>query len=62
MQSHLGAVQAALTSAIPTVRNKMGGHGQGAQLVQVPAYYAGYLLHEAAATILFLMNAYKALP
>jgi hypothetical protein len=62
MQSHLGAVQSALESAIPTVRNKMGGHGQGQQPTKVPAHYAEYLLHETAATIVFLVDAFKALP
>lgn len=62
MQSHLGTVRSALESAIPTVRNKMGGHGQGQQATKVPDYYAEYLLHETAATIVFLIDAFKALP
>jgi hypothetical protein len=62
MQSHLGAVRSALESAIPTVRNKLGGHGQGQQMIKVPDYYAEYLLHETAATIVFLVDAFKALP
>jgi AbiJ N-terminal domain 4 len=48
--------------AIATVRNKMGGHGQGPEAVTVPAYFAEYLLHETAATIVFLVDAYRALP
>jgi hypothetical protein len=62
MQSHLGAVRSALESAIPTVRNKMGGHGQGPATTTVPPFYAVYLLHETAATIVFLVDAFKALP
>jgi hypothetical protein len=61
MQTHLGTVKSALESAIPTVRNKLGGHGQGVQPKDVPAYYADYLLHETATTIVFLIDAYKAL-
>ena len=61
MQSHLGAVRSALESAIPTVRNKLGGHGQGQQTIKVPDYYAEYLLHETAATIVFLVDAFKAI-
>ena len=61
MQSHLGTVKSALESAIPTVRNKMGGHGQGPEPKEVPPFYAEYLLHETAATIVFLVDAYKAL-
>jgi AbiJ N-terminal domain 4 len=62
MQAHLGTVKSALESAIPTIRNKMGGHGQGEQPKDVPPFYAEYLLHETAATIVFLVDAYKALP
>jgi hypothetical protein len=62
MQSHLGAVRVALESAIPTVRNKMSGHGQGPEAISVPSFYAVYLLHETAATIVFLVSAFKALP
>jgi hypothetical protein len=61
LESHLGAVKGALTSSIPTVRNKMGGHGQGEQPVEVPGFYAEYLLHETAVTIVFLVDAYKLL-
>jgi hypothetical protein len=46
---------------IPTIRNKMGGHGQGPEPVEVPAYFAEYLLHETATTIVFLVEAYRAL-
>lgn len=60
MQTHLGTIKSALESAIPTVRNKMGGHGQGERAVDVPPYYAEYLLHETGATITFLVNAHKA--
>jgi hypothetical protein len=61
MQTHLGTVRSALESAIPTLRNKLSGHGQGVQPNDVPAYYAEYLLYETAATIVFLVDAYKAL-
>jgi hypothetical protein len=61
MQSRLGTIKSALESAIPTVRNKLSGHGQGEQPKSVPKFYAEYLLHETAATIVFLVDAYKAL-
>ncbi|WP_263350936.1 STM4504/CBY_0614 family protein [Acidicapsa acidisoli] len=61
MESHLGAIKGALATAIPTIRNKMGGHGQGELAVSVPQFYAEYLLHETAATIVFLVDAYKAM-
>jgi hypothetical protein len=53
MQTHLGTVKSALESAIPTVRNKMGGHGQGPEPKEVPQFYAEYLLHETAAASCF---------
>jgi hypothetical protein len=40
----------------------MGGHGQGPATTTVPPFYAVYRLHETAATIVFLVDAFKALP
>lgn len=61
LQSHLTTIAAALESAIPTMRNKMSGHGQGAEPKTVPHFYAEYLLHETAVTIVFMVEAFKAL-
>jgi hypothetical protein len=61
MQSHLTTIAGALESAIPTVRNKMGGHGQGAEPKSVSSFYAEYLLHETAVTIVFMVEAYKSI-
>jgi len=60
MSGHFGAIKGALSSAVPTVRNKLSGHGQGEQTVEVPHYYAEYLLNETAACLLFLVGAYQA--
>lgn len=46
-----------LESAIPTVRNKLGGHGQGETPVSVPEHLARYALHLTATTILLLAEA-----
>jgi hypothetical protein len=62
MKSHLGAVSSLLGSGTPTVRNKMSGHGQGPVATTVPPFFATYLLHETAASIVFLVDAFKALP
>jgi hypothetical protein len=62
MQSHLGAMSSLLGSGIPTIRNKMSGHGQGPAATTVPPFYAEYLLHATAASIVFLVDAFKALP
>ncbi len=59
LQSQFSALRALLESGIPTVRSKLGAHGQGAQKVIVPKYFAGYILHLTATTILFLIEAHK---
>lgn len=48
--------------ALPTLRNKTSGHGQGGQVTEVPVYLAAYALHLAATNILLLLDAEKALP
>jgi hypothetical protein len=62
IQSHIGGVRAALESGIPTIRNRMSGHGQGVQVVTVPEHYASYMLHLTATTIQYLVESEKALP
>jgi AbiJ N-terminal domain 4 len=49
-----------LESGLPTIRNKMSGHGQGTEPVVLPKYIAEYALHIAAANIVFLVQAYEA--
>jgi hypothetical protein len=61
IQSHIGSVRAALESGIPTIRNKLSGHGQGATVRTVPPHYASYMLHLTATTIKFLVESEKAL-
>lgn len=61
IQSQIGSVRATLESGIPTIRNRLSGHGQGAQVVQVPRHYASYMLHLTATTIQFLVESEKAL-
>ena len=59
MQSHFTALRATLEAGVPTVRNKLGGHGQGVTPVDVPDYVAAYALHLTATNILFLAQADK---
>lgn len=61
-QTHFTGIRATLEAGVPTVRNKMGGHGQGADIVSVPEHVVAYALHQTAAAILFLVQAEKALP
>lgn len=49
-----------MVSGVPTVRNKQGAHGQGAEVVEVPAYLAAYTLHVTAANIVMLVEAERA--
>lgn len=58
-QSHYSSLRTLLESSVPTGRNKLGGHGQGASLVKVPDYLVAYMLHMTAAAIVFLVEADK---
>jgi Domain of unknown function (DUF7014) len=62
LQAHYSSIRASPESGVPTLRNKLGGHGQGTQVVDVPPHYASYMLHLTATTIHFLVEAEKALP
>lgn len=57
LETQMGAVRTLLGSGLPTVRNKLGGHGQGAEPVQVPDYMARYALNLAATSILLAVEA-----
>ena len=54
MQSHFSALRNTLEAGVPTLRNKLGGHGQGTQEVSVPGHIAAYALHLTASNILLL--------
>lgn len=62
LESQFTALRSCLESGVPTVRNKMSGHGQGVQQNVVPDYMAGYLIHLTATSILLLVEAEKRLP
>lgn len=61
LQSELSALSTVLESGLPTVRNKTSGHGQGGTPIELPTHVAAYALHLAAANILLLTEAEKAL-
>jgi hypothetical protein len=61
METHLAGVRNTLEAGLPTVRNKLGGHGQGKNPRKVHDYFAGYALHLAATNIVFLVEAHEAL-
>ena len=52
---------ATLRSGLPKVRGEEGAHGQGSKPRETPDYVAAYALHLAAAKILFLADAHKAM-
>jgi len=60
-QQHFTSLRSGLESGVPTGRNKLGGHGQGAAPVHVPMYLAAYMLHMTASAIVFLAEADVAL-
>ncbi|MBD2510609.1 hypothetical protein H6G91_25605 [Nostoc muscorum FACHB-395] len=62
LQTQVTSLKSNLESGVPTMRNKNAGHGQGSQPLTVPQYFAAYQLHMTASTILFLLEAEKALP
>lgn len=60
LDSQFSSIRALLESGVPTVRNKNGGHGQGAAPVAMPEYLARYALNLTATTILFMVEAHQA--
>ena len=61
-EQHFSALRSTLESGVPTARNRLGGHGQGATVTKVPAFLAAYVLHLTASAIVFLVEAEKAHP
>jgi len=62
LRSHLTGLRTTLESGLPTVRNNMGGHGQGPEVVDIPEHIAAYALHLAATNIVLLVEAHRATP
>ena len=57
MKSHFTALGSTLRSGVPTVRNRLSGHGQGPKEIVVPEYIASYILHLTASNVLLLAKA-----
>lgn len=60
-QQQMTSLRSLLESSIPTGRNKLSGHGQGAVPQEVPDYLTAYMLHMTASTLVFLTTAEKEL-
>ncbi|RKH62286.1 STM4504/CBY_0614 family protein [Corallococcus aberystwythensis] len=61
MAAHFSALRTTLEAGVPTLRNRLGGHGQGEEPVEVPDYLAAYVLHLTAANIVMVVEAFKAM-
>jgi hypothetical protein len=59
LQAHFNALSSVMGAGLPTVRNKLSGHGQGATPVDVPPYFVAYALHLAASNIVMLVEAHN---
>ena len=57
LQSQFSALRSVLESGVPTVRNKMAGHGQGSIPASVPDYMARFAMHLTASNIVLLVDA-----
>ncbi len=57
LQSEFTSLRSLMESGVPTTRNKTSGHGQGAEIHEVPQYMASYILNTAGSSILFLVSA-----
>jgi hypothetical protein len=61
LESHFTGLRTAMESGLPTVRNRTSGHGQGAVPVTIPPHITAYALHLAAANIILLAEAHRAM-
>ena len=57
MTTHLRCL---LETSVPSGRNKLGGHGQGAGVREVPDHVTAFILHMTASAIVFLREAFDA--
>lgn len=53
-QQSFNSLRSLLESSIPTGRNRLGGHGQGASTTEVPDHLVAYMLHMTASALVFL--------
>jgi hypothetical protein len=60
-QNQFAALSTLLESSVPTGRNKLSAHGQGASTTTVPDYLVAYMLHMTASAIVFLVEAEQAM-
>lgn len=56
LKSEYSAFQSVLESGIPTIRNKLSGHGQGEDIREVEDVFGEYMLNLTATNIVFLVK------
>lgn len=56
MQTQITSLKSLLESGVPTIRNKVGGHGQGQQSITVDDYLTRYALNLTGSNIIFLVE------
>ncbi|MEK6790126.1 MAG: hypothetical protein AABY45_00300, partial [Deltaproteobacteria bacterium] len=56
-QANMSGLRSLLEGGVPTGRNKLGAHGQGALPIVVPEHIVSYILHMTASAIVFLVKA-----
>lgn len=58
-QTHLASLANLLESGVPTIRNKVSGHGQGESVTEVKSHIVAYTLHMTASAIVLLTESAK---
>lgn len=61
LDEHFNNLKALIGSGVAQLRNKMGAHGQGNGIIDVPEHLSAYAIHLAASNVLLLVRAYEAL-
>src|SRR5690606_17236882 len=52
------AISTSVLMALPTLRNRLGGHGQGSDRIEVPSHFAALAVHLAGAFNHFVITAH----
>jgi hypothetical protein len=62
LQNQFAALRSTLESGVPTARNRVSAHGQGAIQREVPPHLASYVLNLTGSVIVFLVDSQEAYP
>jgi hypothetical protein len=62
LQSQFTSLKSLLEAGVPTVRNKVAGHGQGPDPIALPDHFAGFVMNLTGSNIVFLIKCDEALP